>query len=250
VLLDERPRIHSHWPQDRAHDRCLPVKLEPDQLGVAEVQAHRADADLEALSGPGPLIRDFSIGCIVGSIASPFSSALLVCTALHASSNEASPVRDAVRKTRDSVVTVKVVKKSSNDVVGTGVVIDERGYIITNRHVVKGATKLTVQFFDKTEYTAKIDMMDASHDLAVLKISSEKKLKALRLGPTRDLEVGESIIAIGAPYGFNDTVFTGIISNLGRSLTLPDGTEVGNLIQHSAPIDPTPAVRCSTWTAN
>jgi len=145
--------------------------------------------------------------------------------------------KDAYRGVKNSVVTIKVVKQSG-EVVGTGVIVDERGYIVTNRHVVNEATKVTVKFLDKTEYTAKINMMDAAHDLAVLKISGDKAFKAVRFGPTSNLEVGDDIFVVGAPYGFNDTMNKGMVSNLGRSITMPDGVEIGNLIQHDAPIDP------------
>lgn len=152
-----------------------------------------------------------------------------------------TPVSRAVRKVRDSVVSVKVVKRSggaSRDVVGTGVIVDERGYIVTNRHVVYGADTIRVRQWDGTELAGEIQMHDPNYDLAVLRVRAEGPLQALPLGPAAGVEEGQDVIAIGSPYGFERTVSKGIVSNVGREITMPDGTRLTKLIQHDAPIDP------------
>jgi serine protease Do len=153
-------------------------------------------------------------------------------------SHRNTPVTAVVDKTRDSIVSIKVIK-NGKEVIGTGVVIDERGYIVTNRHVVNGADKIAVKMWDKTtEYVAKIEVSDASYDVAVIKINSEKKFKALRLGPSSDIKDGEPVIAIGSPYGFANTITKGEAAGGSTEITMPDGTVLKKLIQHSAQIDP------------
>jgi serine protease Do len=152
-----------------------------------------------------------------------------------------TPIVKAVKKTHDSIVTIKVERRSPlsrKDVVGTGVIIDERGYVITNCHVVSGCDAVVVKLADGTEMHARIHHEDSSHDLAILRVSSKKPLQALRFGPGSDLMVGETVIAIGHPFGYTNTVSTGIISALGRDVTMPSGEVLTNLIQTNASINP------------
>ncbi len=146
----------------------------------------------------------------------------------------------AVRKVKPSVVAIKVpgANASSKGTVGTGVIIDERGYIVTNRHVVSQAERIIVRLVDESEYNATVVVTDPNNDLAILKIDAGKKLPALPLGPANDLEVGEDVIAIGHPYGYSYTVSKGIVSALGRQIELPNGTTMYGLIQHNASINP------------
>jgi serine protease Do len=152
-----------------------------------------------------------------------------------------TPIVQAVRKTRDSIVTIKVERRGNwgkKDVVGTGVVVDERGYAVTNRHVVRGAEHVAVVLSDRTEVAARVLTEDAHHDLAILKLSAEKKLAALTFAPGSDLMVGETVIAIGHPFGYTNSVSTGIVSALDRSITMPEGEVLSNLIQTNASINP------------
>jgi len=150
-----------------------------------------------------------------------------------------TPTVLAVRKTKDSIVTIKVAKKTSRkDTVGTGVIVDERGYIVTNRHVIANHVEIKVVLADNTLCLAEVDFEDESNDLAVLKISASRKLKALPLGPATDLMVGEEVIAIGHPYGYINTVSKGIISATGREVEMPGGVILKDLIQITASINP------------
>jgi serine protease Do len=148
---------------------------------------------------------------------------------------------EAVDRTRDGIATLKVTKPGDwgkRTVVGTGVIVDERGFLITNHHVIDTATKVMVTLSDKTTLEARIHKELPKYDLAILRISSRKKLKALSFGPGSDLLVGETIIAVGNPYGYANTVSTGIISALGRDIEMPSGETLSNLIQHNASINP------------
>jgi serine protease Do len=151
-----------------------------------------------------------------------------------------TPIVEAVRKTRDSIITVRVERRGSwgkKDIVGTGVIVDERGYAITNRHVVKGAERV-VALLGKTEVPCKVLIEDSSHDLAILRLSADRKFTALTFAPASDLMVGETVIAIGHPFGYTNTVSTGIVSALDRSITMPEGEVLENLIQTNASINP------------
>jgi serine protease Do len=152
-----------------------------------------------------------------------------------------TPIVEAVQKTKDAVVTVKVDKKGGvtrKETTGTGVIVDERGYVITNRHVVASAEHIKILLIDGTELAAEIVMEDASHDLAVVKVRPEKRLTALVFGPSSDLMVGETVIAVGHPFGYINTVSTGIVSALGRDVTMPDAESLTGLIQTNASINP------------
>ena len=147
----------------------------------------------------------------------------------------------AIRKAKPSVVTLKVVRRSAyntREVIGSGVVVDERGYVITNRHVVTGSEGVKAVMADGTECTAQVLLEDARHDLAIIKVSVKTKLKAITFAPTSDLEEGMKVIAIGHPYGYINTVSQGSISALGREITMPTGEKLTGLIQVTAAINP------------
>jgi serine protease Do len=144
----------------------------------------------------------------------------------------------AVRKVKPCVAALKVPGSGNKGPVGSGVIIDERGYIVTSRHVVCGADKVVVRLLNGTELCAKVIVSDVNRDLAILKVSAAKKLPALPLGPAGDIEVGEDVIAIGHPYGYAFTVSRGIVSALERSIELPNGVTLTGMIQTDAAINP------------
>ena len=109
---------------------------------------------------------------------------------------------------------VQTPKKTS---AGSGVIISADGYIVTNNHVVEGADELTVTLNDNTEYSARIIGTDATTDLALIKIDGDG-LPAITIGSSENVKIGEWVLAIGNPYGLNNTVTAGIISAKARSL--------------------------------
>lgn len=117
---------------------------------------------------------------------------------------------------------------------GSGFVIDTKGYILTNEHVVRGADEIKVTLKDGRKFTGKVAGSDASLDLAVIKVEAND-LPTVRLGDSSKIRPGQWVIAIGNPYGFSNTVTAGIISATGRSL---DDLGKKNLIQTDAPINP------------
>ncbi len=122
--------------------------------------------------------------------------------------------------------------------VGSGVVIDRKGRIVTNFHVVQEARRIEVTLYDKSSYEARILGTDRFNDLAILEIDCPaEKLHPVKLGSSDNLKVGQKVLAIGNPFGFEHTLTTGIISSLGRSLRTDSGV-IENVIQSDAAINP------------
>ncbi|AMM26479.1 DegQ family serine endoprotease [Variovorax sp. PAMC 28711] len=117
---------------------------------------------------------------------------------------------------------------------GSGFIVDSSGIIMTNAHVVKDATEVTVKLTDRREFRAKVLGADPKTDVAVLKIDA-KNLPTLQMGNIKDLKVGEWVLAIGSPFGFENTVTAGVVSAKGRSL--PDDSYVP-FIQTDVAINP------------
>lgn len=118
---------------------------------------------------------------------------------------------------------------------GSGVIISEDGYIVTNNHVVEGAREVTVTMTDKTDLPAEVVGRDPKTDLAVLKISAGKSLPAAKLGDSEQLRVGDWVIAIGNPFGLSHTVTSGIVSAKGRVI---GAGPYDDFIQTDASINP------------
>ncbi len=123
-------------------------------------------------------------------------------------------------------------------VLGSGLVVHEDGIIVTNAHVVDGVGRVKAVFDDSREFPARIISADASKDLAVLAIEADEKLPFIVLGRSSDLMIGETVIAIGNPYGYSNTVTSGVVSAVGRDLQVSEGYWLRGLIQTDASINP------------
>ncbi len=123
---------------------------------------------------------------------------------------------------------------------GAGVVFDKKGDILTDQHVVSGASKITVKFPDGTKASATVLGSDSGADLAVIRVQNvpDSQLHPLPLGDSNAAQVGDSVIAIGSPFGLPNTVTAGIISATGRTITAPNQFTIPNAIQTDAPINP------------
>jgi S1-C subfamily serine protease len=122
---------------------------------------------------------------------------------------------------------------------GSGSVIDSKGYILTNNHVIKDAQKLEVTLADGSKWPAKLIGADPDNDLAVIKIDAPaSKLKPLPWSDSQKLQVGQKVLAIGNPFGLGLTLTTGIISSLGRTIRSEVGTQIEDVIQTDASINP------------
>jgi serine protease Do len=121
---------------------------------------------------------------------------------------------------------------------GTGVVIDERGYILTNYHVVEGVRRIEVTLADETTHVAQLISSDPAEDLAVIKVNLAYTLPVINIGTSSDLMIGEPVIALGNAYGYSHTLTRGIVSALHRSVQVSDAQSYEDLIQTDASINP------------
>ncbi|MEX0587108.1 MAG: trypsin-like peptidase domain-containing protein, partial [Pirellulales bacterium] len=181
--------------------------------------------------------------------------AALVVVALRGAPTAASEQRRtamvrAVEKVRPSVVNLRgnktlrseegPVGASGREVngMGTGIVLDERGYIITNNHVVEGVRQIDVTLADGSTLRGVVVASDPKTDLAIIKISAPQKLPVVTIGTSSDLMVAEPVIAVGNAYGYEHTVTRGVVSALHRSVQVSDTQSYTDLIQTDASINP------------
>jgi len=156
--------------------------------------------------------------------------------------DESSAVINAVNKAMPAVVKIQSQTPSGGGI-GTGFIFDANGWILTNKHVVDGATQITVILSDSRELTARLYGIDPLTDLAIIKVD-ESGLPTVSIGTSSDLKRGQLAIAIGNPLGeFENTVTTGVISGLGRQIVAGDSVstnseQLNNLIQTDAAINP------------
>jgi serine protease Do len=129
-------------------------------------------------------------------------------------------------------------RQLKREAVGSGFVIHPDGYIVTNAHVVARTTEQRAIFADGREYDAQIVAADPARDLAVLKVEAEGPLPTLHLGRSDDLMVGETVIAIGNPLGYQHTVTAGVVSAIDRSIQVAPELSFDGLIQTDASINP------------
>jgi S1-C subfamily serine protease len=151
-------------------------------------------------------------------------------------------VIDVVEKTGPAVVSISVGSRPTGQSVeqvaaGSGVIIAPDGYVVTNDHVVSSGEKLSVILQDGTNLPATLIGKDPATDLAVIRTSADG-LKYAVFGNSASLKVGQLVIAIGNPFGFQSSVTAGVVSAMGRSLRSRDGRLIENIIQHTAPLNP------------
>jgi S1-C subfamily serine protease len=150
-------------------------------------------------------------------------------------------VVNAVEAVKNAVVKIDVFKKQSNKWMpagsGSGFIISSDGYIFTNSHVVRGADRIKVTLLDGREEEAHFSGDDPDTDFAVIKIYASG-FSTSRLGDSDELKIGQLVIAIGNPYGYQHTVSAGVVSALGRTLQTPNGRFVENVIQTDVSLNP------------
>lgn len=167
-------------------------------------------------------------------------------------SHRRSAIVEAVSAARPAVVnlhgrkTVPVEYDTSGTVdaghqvngMGTGILIDPRGYILTNYHVVEGVKRIRATLADGTTAMADLVANDPTTDLAVIKIPPDKPFPVIRVGTSTDVMPGETVVAVGNAYGYEHTVTQGIISALHRSVQVSDHQKYSDLLQTDASINP------------
>jgi S1-C subfamily serine protease len=177
---------------------------------------------------------------LIGAFARPAAAQLL--------EDERNTI-DIVKRVKPSVVYVTNIQKvrdfffgSDEDVprgTGSGFLWDDRGHIVTNFHVIEGGDSFSVTLSDQAQRQARLVGQDPNKDIAVLKLEGGLAgLTPVRIGSSRDLQVGQKVVAIGNPFGFDHTVTTGIVSALGRSMPGAGGVTIRDMIQTDASINP------------
>src|SRR5437660_848829 len=182
----------------------------------------------------------FVIGGFAGWVFASAKSSTVGTTASTPTAATLDTVREAVvAKVKPSVVEVYVTL-TQGAALGSGVIIDSRGYIVTNNHVVSGALSIQVLLSNGTNEPAQLTGTDTADDLAILKIAvPQKGLTVATLGNSAQLQVGQAVLAIGNPLGDTETVTNGIVSALKRSVSEgPGGATIQNAIQTDAAINP------------
>jgi S1-C subfamily serine protease len=145
---------------------------------------------------------------------------------------------DAVDKAKNSVVKIDVQKnQNKNGSHGSGFVFSSDGYLFTNSHVIHDGTKFTLTFNDGSKSDAELIGEDPDTDLAVLKTTSFN-FNPIKLSEATDMSIGQLVLAIGNPYGFQHTVTAGVISAMGRTLRTSTGRLIDNVIQTDAALNP------------
>ena len=148
-------------------------------------------------------------------------------------------------RARPGVVTIRVVSIVNSyfgprqvEGEGSGFILDTKGDIATNQHVVAGADTIEVRLSDGKTVTARLVGADASTDIAVIRIDpAGRALRPLVLGDSAKIRPGRSVVALGSPYGLDGTITEGIISGIGRTITAPDRTPITGVLQTDAAIN-------------
>jgi len=169
-----------------------------------------------------------------------------------AESSRETPLVRAVQQARNSVVNIHTEKTAADDKesrffspksrkvtgMGTGIVVDERGYIVTNYHVIQDVDVITVTMHNGLTFDGHCISYDRKHDLAIIRVNSRDPLTVMAMGTSSDLMLAETVFAVGNAFGYEDTITEGIISALHRDVEVDETQSYENLIQTSASINP------------
>jgi putative serine protease PepD len=219
-----------------------PQTTNPEVAAEPSGKRHRPGKRIAAIIGSTLLLAlIFVIGGLAGRAwaGATASSSAASATTTTAAGSIATPRQTVAAKLSPSVVEVYVTL-ANGAALGSGVIVDSRGYIVTNNHVVTGASSIQVVLSNGSHVPAKLTGTDPSNDLAVIQIAVPATgLSAATLGDSAQLHVGQDVLAIGNPLGDTGTVTSGIVSALKRSVSEGSGgPTISNAIQTDAPINP------------
>lgn len=162
-------------------------------------------------------------------------------------SHRETPLVHAIKRVRPSVVNITSQKAVVGQLdanagkmsgMGTGVVVDERGYVLTNYHVIEDVSSIRIKLVDGSSYPAEVVARDPSTDLALLRVRPSSPMAVMPMGRSDDLMYGETVIAIGNAYGYEHTITMGVVSELHRNVSLSATQSYHDLIQTDASINP------------
>ena len=199
-------------------------------VAVGALDFSGSSARLASAADVVPAARSITAGKRRDEVVDVYERVKAAVVNIHSERTVAAPADDPFSRTP--------VQPQRVNGMGTGIVLDPRGYVLTNYHVVDDVQALRVRLHDGTGYTARIVATDKEADLALIKIDPVKPLPVIGFGTSSDLMVGESVIAIGNAYGYEHTVTSGRVSFKGRDVSLNKDMGYKGLIQTSAPINP------------
>ncbi len=203
----------------------------------------------------GELHMNNHVGRVVsrrGAMAAALAWGLIAGVSVPAGATDRhTPIVKAVAKARPAVVSIQGRKRiqSSTSLVGTqggrqvkgmgtGVIVDSRGYVLTNHHVIEGVERIEVTLANQQTYIAQPVARDKKTDLAIIRIEAPEPLPVIPVGTSSDLMPGETVIAVGNAYGYDHTVTSGIVSALHRPVQVSETQQYSDLIQTDASINP------------
>jgi S1-C subfamily serine protease len=239
---EPNPPTPEHWFEPASRARVEPVTAQQRSAGIGTVVSTAflaavlaSGGTLVALSATGALDRTAPATTV-----DPNSTTVNQPITI----NESSAIVNVAARAGPAVVQIRTGEEVDPNAttipaqgVGSGVIFDSNGWILTNRHVVAGSTTVTVELKDGTEFGGTIYGIDTLTDLAIVKIDATG-LTAAAIGDSDGLRVGQLVVAIGSPLGtFSNTVTSGIVSAKGRTIRT-EGSQLNNLIQTDAAINP------------
>ncbi|WCB94639.1 hypothetical protein DSM104299_03377 [Baekduia alba] len=180
--------------------------------------------------------RDAGGGTATATVTTPAASSGTAVPAASTTDSTTLTAGDIYKNTSPGVVDLKIDASAE----GSGFVVDEKGDVVTNAHVVDGAKKIKVTFADGTIGSGRVVGTDKATDIAVVRVTgiSATKLHPLTFGDSGDVTIGDGVLAIGSPFGLSETLTTGIVSALDRTITSPSGATIGGAIQTDTSINP------------
>ncbi len=196
-----------------------------------------------------PLVAAAVVGCVAGALLTmqltgPASSLAAPAYARSVAPESQKYIIEAIRKVGPAVVNINTVTPVAGffgvfpgEGQASGVIIDKRGYVLTNAHVLENATHVTVTLADGRNFDATTVGLDPTSDIAVARIRA-RNLPVAELGTSADKPVGSWVIAIGNPFGYENTVTVGVLSGRNRRLPAPSGAMLYDLLQTDAAINP------------
>jgi S1-C subfamily serine protease len=211
-------------------DPSSPVN--PSQLPTKHQSLHRI-----LYLAAGAIIAALLIGGLGGWLLGQHNSGVRSISTVNP--EQQTQTEQVAEKFHTAVVQINVQKSPTEAAIGSGVLIDRRGYIVTNNHVVEGGQNINVVLYDGSALPAQLTGTAPADDLAVIRITPPKNITAAPVGDSSKLKVGQSVLAMGNPLGITQTVTAGIVSALGR--TIPEGTGnavIINAVQTDAAINP------------
>jgi serine protease Do len=239
---EPHPPTPEHWFETAPRARVEPVSAPKRSAGAGTVLTAAVLAAV--LASGGTVVALNATGALDRTVVQATVDPNAATVKQPITIDESSAIVDVAAKAGPAVVKIRTGEEVDPNAttipdqgVGSGVIFDTSGWILTNRHVVAGSTTVTVELKDGTEYTGNVYGIDTLTDLAIVKIEASG-LTAAPLGDSDSLRVGQLVVAIGSPLGtFSNTVTSGIVSAKGRTIQT-EGSQLNNLIQTDAAINP------------